>query len=167
MPASVVPSKASPSTVVAVKRSSLTAAGSVGFGEGSVAELLGASVESMAAWLGVGSALLSVLVVQAILEAGGGHNAMVDLKDTWTEVPWESLAASKPDAFVFVDYPGQTFAQKVAVLKANPATRDLPAVKEDRFLNLPYAMWTSGPLNIDAAEEVRSTLEKWGMVPTS
>ncbi|KRB73101.1 iron transporter [Nocardioides sp. Root190] len=103
---------------------------------------------------------------QAILEAGGGNNAMVDLKDTWTEVSWESLAASKPDAFVFVDYPGQTFAQKVAVLKANPATRDLPAVKEDRFLNLPYAMWTSGPLNIDAAEEVRATLEKWGMVPT-
>jgi iron complex transport system substrate-binding protein len=104
---------------------------------------------------------------QAIIEAGGGHNAMADLKDTWTEVSWERLAASKPDAFVFVDYPGQTFEQKVAVLKANPATRDLPAVKEGRFLNLPYAMWTSGPLNIDAGEDVRAALEKWGLAPTS
>ncbi|RJS45868.1 ABC transporter substrate-binding protein [Nocardioides cavernaquae] len=102
---------------------------------------------------------------QAVIEAGGGHNAMADLKDTWTEVSWERLAASKPDAFVFVDYPGQSFEQKVAVLRANPATRNLPAVREGRFLNLPYAMWTSGPLNIDAAEEVRTALEKWGLVP--
>jgi iron complex transport system substrate-binding protein len=104
---------------------------------------------------------------QAIIEAGGGTNAMNDLQDTWTEVSWETLATSQPDAFVFVDYPGQTFEQKIAVLKANPATRDLPAVREGRFLNLPYAMWTSGPLNIDAAEEVRAALEKWGLTPTA
>lgn len=101
----------------------------------------------------------------AIIEAGGGMNAMSDLADTWTEVSWERLAASKPDAFVFVDYPGQTFEQKIAVLKANPATKDLPAVKEGRFLNLPYALWTSGPLNIDAAEQVRAALEEWGLAP--
>jgi iron complex transport system substrate-binding protein len=104
---------------------------------------------------------------QAIIEAGGGVNAMSDLEDTWTEVSWERLAASRPDAFVFVDYPGQTFEQKVAVLRANPATRDLPAVQEERFLNLPYAMWTSGPLNIDAAEQVRAALEDWELVPTT
>lgn len=102
---------------------------------------------------------------QAILEAGGGQNAMSDLKDTWTEVSWERLAASDPDAYVFVDYPGQTFEQKVAVLKAHPATKDQQAVREGRFLNLPYAMWTSGPLNIDAAEEVRDALKTWGLVP--
>lgn len=103
----------------------------------------------------------------AILEAAGGHNAMSDLEDTWTEVSWERLAASQPQAFVFVDYPGQTFEQKLAVLKAHPATRELDAVKQERFLNLPYAMWTSGPLNIDAAEQVRSALEGWQLVPSS
>lgn len=104
---------------------------------------------------------------QAIIESGGGVNAMAGLRDSWTEVSWEKLATSQPDAFVFVDYPGQTFEQKVAVLRANPATRDLPAVREGRFLNLPYALWTSGPLNIDAAEEVRTALEGWGLVPPS
>ncbi|HWJ65081.1 MAG TPA: ABC transporter substrate-binding protein [Nocardioides sp.] len=102
---------------------------------------------------------------QAVIEAGGGRNAMADLDDTWTEVSWERLAAARPDAFVFVDYPGQTFEQKVAVLEAHPATRDLPAVQERRFLNLPYAMWTSGPLNIDAAEQVRAFLEAKELVP--
>jgi iron complex transport system substrate-binding protein len=104
---------------------------------------------------------------QAIIEAGGGRNAVEDLKDTWTEVSWERLAAAQPDAFLFVDYPGQTFEQKVAILKSHPASRDLPAVREGRFLNLPYAMWTSGPLNIDAAEQVRIFLEKWNLAPAS
>lgn len=102
---------------------------------------------------------------QAIIEAAGGANATADVRDTWVEVSWEKLASSRPDAFVFVDYPGQTFEQKVAVLRANPATRDLPAVREGRFLNLPYAMWTSGPLNVDAAEDVRTALEEWGLTP--
>lgn len=104
---------------------------------------------------------------QAIIEAAGGRNAVEDLKDTWTEVSWERLAAAQPDAFLFVDYPGQTLEQKVAILKSHPATRDLPAVKHERFLNLPYVMWTSGPLNIDAAEEARAALETWQLVPTN
>lgn len=103
---------------------------------------------------------------QAIIEAAGGRNAVEDLEDTWTEVSWERLAAARPDAFLFVDYPGQTFEQKVAILKTHPATRHLRAVREERFLNLPYAMWTSGPLNIDAAEQARTSLEKWELVPT-
>ncbi len=102
---------------------------------------------------------------QAIIEAAGGRNALEDLDDTWTEVSWERLAASKPDAFVFVDYPPQTVAQKIAILRAHPATKDLPAVKQERFLNLPYAMWTSSPLNVDAAERVRASLEEWRLVP--
>jgi iron complex transport system substrate-binding protein len=102
---------------------------------------------------------------QAIIDAAGGRNAVGDIQDSWTEVSWERLAAARPDAFLFVDYPGQTFAQKVAVLSSHPATRDLPAVRQRRFVNLPYAMWTSGPLNIDAAEEVREHLEEWELVP--
>ncbi|WP_333618859.1 ABC transporter substrate-binding protein [Dietzia sp.] len=104
---------------------------------------------------------------QAILEAAGARNATEDIKDTWTSVNWEKIAASAPDVFVFVDYPPETLEQKVAALRANPATRDLPAVRENRFINLPYALWCSGPLNIDAAEIVRKGLESYGLVPDS
>jgi iron complex transport system substrate-binding protein len=104
---------------------------------------------------------------QAIITDGGGRNALEDMKDTWTEVSWERLAAAKPDAILFVDYPPQTFAQKKRILKAHAATRNLPAVRQERFLNLPYALWTSGPLNIDAAEQVRYALEEWKLVPPS
>lgn len=104
---------------------------------------------------------------QAIFDTAGVTNATADVDDTWTEVGWERIAAADPDIIYFVDYPGQSYEEKVKVLKANPASRDLRAVKENRFVNLPYAMWVSGPLNIDAAEWVRRSLEHFGIVPES
>lgn len=104
---------------------------------------------------------------QAIIEAAGGKNATADIEDTWTEVSWERLVAAEPDYVAFVDYPGQSFANKVKVLEANPATKNLPAVRERRYLNLPIAAWTSGPLNIDAAESLRKGLEEHELVPAS
>ncbi len=104
---------------------------------------------------------------QAIIETAGGRNQAEGLDDSWVQVGWESLAKDAPDAFVFVDYDGQTFDEKVRVLKNHPVTRDLPAVKENRFVNLSYSMWVSSPLNIDAAEHLRKGLEKFGLVPES
>lgn len=104
---------------------------------------------------------------QAILESAGARNGTEGIADTWTDVSWEKIVESKPDFFVMVDNPSQTFEEKVQLLKTNQATKDLPAVKEDRFINLPYTMWVSGPFNIDAAEHVRKGLEMFGLVPHS
>ncbi len=104
---------------------------------------------------------------QAIIEAAGGTNAIADVQDTWTKVTWERLTTAKPDLIAFVDYPPQTYQQKIDLLKSNPASKDLAAVKEGRFVNLPYAMWTSGPLNIDGAEYLRKAMESYGLVPKS
>ncbi|MFI5781481.1 ABC transporter substrate-binding protein [Nocardia sp. NPDC051570] len=104
---------------------------------------------------------------QAILEAAGARNVLDDVADTWTAVSWERVAAADPDAIVFVDYPKQTFEQKVELLRAKPGINRLRAVTEGRFLNLPYALWCSGPLNIDAAEQIRAQLEHWNLLPPS
>lgn len=87
------------------------------------------------------------------------------MADTWTSVSWERLAAEDPDMIAFVDYGEQTVEDKIAALKAHPASRDLKAVRENRFVNLPYGMWVSSPLNIDAAETIRAVLEKHGLAP--
>ncbi|MCU1642172.1 MAG: hypothetical protein JWN03_2447 [Nocardia sp.] len=104
---------------------------------------------------------------QAILDSAGARNALDDVADTWTAVSWERLVAADPDAIVFVDYPPQSFQQKVDLLRSKPGIHNLRAVTQSRFLNLPYALWTSGPLNIDAAEQVRVQLERWNLVPAS
>ncbi|MEV0618200.1 ABC transporter substrate-binding protein [Nonomuraea sp. NPDC050404] len=105
--------------------------------------------------------------VDRIISAAGGRNALRTLKTSWTSVSWEKLVSSRPDFIAFSDYPGQTVAQKIQVLKSNPATKDLPAVKEGRFLSLPVVTWVSSPLNADAAEHLRKSLEKWKLVPAS
>lgn len=104
---------------------------------------------------------------QGIIDAAGARNATEDVEDTWTAVSWERLTTADPDVIVFVDYPGQTVEQKIEALRSNPASRNLKAVRENRFVNLPYAMWVSSPLNIDAAETLRSVLETHGLAPES
>lgn len=104
---------------------------------------------------------------QGIIDAAGARNATEDVQDTWTTVSWERITTADPDVIVFVDYPGQTVEEKIAALRSNPASRNLKAVRESRFINLPYAMWVSSPLNIDAAEILRSVLEKHHLVPQS
>lgn len=102
---------------------------------------------------------------QAVIEAAGAKNATEDVKDTWTKISWERLTASNPDVIAFVDYPAQTYEAKLEALRTNPASKDLKAVKEGRFVNLPYAFWTSGPLNVDAAEHLRKALEHYELAP--
>ena len=104
---------------------------------------------------------------QAIIEAAGGVNATADVEDTWTNVNWERLATANPDVIALVEYPAQSYQEKIDALKSHPATKDLPAVQEERFVNLPYAMWTESPLNIDAAEYLRKAFEKHGLAPAS
>lgn len=104
---------------------------------------------------------------QGIIDAAGGRNAIEDVSDTWTKVSWERLTTSDPDVIVFVDYPGQTAEQKIEALRANPASRNLKAVREGHFLNLPYAMLVSSPLNIDAAEILRQVFERHQLAPVS
>lgn len=104
---------------------------------------------------------------QGILEAAGVRSATEDVADTWTDVSWEKIATENPDVLVFVDYEAQSYEEKLEALRTHPTTRDLEAVKEERFINIPYVMWCSGPLNIDAAEIVRKGLESFDLVPAS
>ncbi|WFG46021.1 hypothetical protein [Pseudonocardia alni] len=75
----------------------------------------------------------------------------------------ETVLARDPDVMVA----GWNYGYGEEKNLTPPDTRDLPAVRENRFLNLPYALWTSGPLNVDAAEQVRAALERWNLVPAS
>lgn len=104
---------------------------------------------------------------QGIIDAAGARNATEDVQDTWTAVSWERITTADPDIIVFVDYPGQSVEEKIEALRNNPASRNLKAVRENRFVNLPYAMWVSSPLNIDAAETLRVVLENHGLAPES
>lgn len=86
----------------------------------------------------------------ALIEAAGGTNIMQDVETSWTEIGWEPVIERNPDVIAIVDYGDVTAEQKADFMRNNPAFKDIPAVKNNRFVVLPYVEATPGPRNIDA-----------------
>ncbi len=92
-----------------------------------------------------------------IMEAAGLTNIFADVHDTWTSVGWESIIEANPSVIVLVDATWNTAAAKIATLESNPATQGLDAVKNQRYIILPFASTEAGIRNVEAAA---STIEQ-------
>lgn len=86
-----------------------------------------------------------------IMDAAGLTNIFGDVRDTWTSVGWESVVEANPDVIVLVDATWNTAASKIATLESSPATQDLDAVKNKRYVILPFAATEAGIRNVEAA----------------
>ncbi|MCW3478478.1 ABC transporter substrate-binding protein [Neisseriaceae bacterium JH1-16] len=86
----------------------------------------------------------------ALIAAAGGRNIMNDVNASWTRVNWETVVARNPQVIVIIDYGNVTAEQKRSFLRNNPALKQMDAVKNDRFIVLPYDSATPGIASIDA-----------------
>ncbi|MBO9569269.1 MAG: putative F420-0 ABC transporter substrate-binding protein [Cellulomonas iranensis] len=91
---------------------------------------------------------------QMIMAAAGLTNVFADVHDTWTSVGWEQVVAADPDVIVLVDAAWNTAENKKAALAANPATSQLDAVREQRYVVVPFAATEAGVRNAQAAADV-------------
>lgn len=89
-----------------------------------------------------------------IMDAAGLTNIFADVHDTWSSVGWESIVAADPSVIVLVDATWNTAASKMATLESNPATRELAAVKNKRYVVLPFAATEAGIRNVEATASV-------------
>lgn len=87
-----------------------------------------------------------------IIDRAGGENVFADLEQRWTQVGWEAVVKSEAEVVVVMDYQDQPAEEKIDFLKSSPATRSLPAVRDDNFYVLDYNEAISGPRNIDGLE---------------
>jgi len=101
----------------------------------------------------------------ALIAAAGGRNVMDDLDDSWTRVNWETVVARNPQAIVIVDYGSVTAAQKEAFLRNNPALNKMDAVKNNRFIVLPYDDATPGVANVRAIDTLAKGLHPAAFQP--
>lgn len=99
---------------------------------------------------------------QMIMDAAGLTNVFASVHDTWSSVGWEDVVAADPDVIVLVDASWNTAAHKIATLEANPATAQLTAVKEHRYLTVPFAATEAGVRNAEAAASLSSQLTALG-----
>jgi iron complex transport system substrate-binding protein len=91
---------------------------------------------------------------QLIMSAAGLVNVAESVRDTWTSLSWEEIVAADPDLFVLVDADWNTAAHKAEALRDMPATRGLDAVREERYVIVPFAATQGGPRTTWAVGEV-------------
>lgn len=100
---------------------------------------------------------------QMIMDAAGLTNIFADVHDTWTSAGWEKIVAADPSVIVLVDASWNTAADKIELLETNAATRELTAVREKRFLTLPFAATEAGVRNAESVvslDEQLAALDK-------
>ncbi|WP_309134807.1 putative F420-0 ABC transporter substrate-binding protein [Cellulomonas sp.] len=91
---------------------------------------------------------------QMILGAAGIENVFADVHDTWTSVGWEQVVAADPDVLVLVDSAWNTAESKQAFLESHPATSQLAAVRERRYVLVPFAATEAGVRNADTVADL-------------
>jgi iron complex transport system substrate-binding protein len=97
---------------------------------------------------------------QLIMNTIGLKNIAASVKDTWTSFNWESVVQDNPDVIVLVDATWSSAAKKISLLEGNPATANLPAVKNHRYLVVPFAASESGVRTAGAAKDLSAQLAK-------
>ncbi|MGX6448676.1 ABC transporter substrate-binding protein, partial [Patulibacter sp. S7RM1-6] len=97
-----------------------------------------------------------------IMRTVGAENAFADLRDgtTWGNVSWEQVVARDPDVIVLVDASWDTAASKRKFLLSDPATKKLRAVRERRFVTIPFSDSSAGLRNVEGVKRLAAGLRE-------
>lgn len=99
---------------------------------------------------------------QMVLDAVGLTN-VVEEEATWTSLGWEAIVDADPDVIVLVDAAWNSAEQKVKALESNAATRELSAVKNKRYLVIPFPAAEAGVRSVAAAADLADQLAELGL----
>lgn len=102
---------------------------------------------------GIGSAQLA-------LDTVGLTNIAAQIHDSWGPMSWEKVIKADPDVIVLVDSAWGSTEKKIGVLESNPVTAQLTAVKNNRYLVVPFPATEAGVRSVSAATELASQLAR-------
>ncbi|WKD58522.1 ABC transporter substrate-binding protein [Corynebacterium caspium] len=101
-------------------------------------------------------------IANDIANITGSVNAFGNLPETRNEISMEAFADADPDYIVIADLsgrglPGDTAAEKIAVLESHPAAKNMKAVREKKYIVIPgvgldASVRSVEPLNIVAEQ---------------
>ena len=91
-------------------------------------------------------------IPHALIEAAGGNDILSDIDASWTRINWETVVERNPQVIVIVDYSEVTADQKKRFLETNPALQSIDAIRNKRFIVIPYVQATPGIDNVQAIE---------------
>ncbi len=95
---------------------------------------------------------------QLVMDTVGLTNIAEEVPMTWSPLSWEAVVEADPDVIVLVDSAWGSTEKKIAQLQSNPATAELTAVKNQRYLVVPFAAGEAGVRSVEAVETLRAQL---------
>jgi iron complex transport system substrate-binding protein len=95
-----------------------------------------------------------------IMQALGLQNIYADIDEGWTSASWEAIVDANPDVIILVDAAWNSAEQKKRLLAENPITKELDAVRNQRYLTLPFPASEAGIRNIPATIDMSIQLLK-------
>ncbi|CAN5205604.1 ABC transporter substrate-binding protein [soil metagenome] len=96
---------------------------------------------------------------ELVLDTVGLTNIAGDVDGGWSSLGWEAIVAANPDVIVLIDADWNTAQSKIDQLRDNPATAELDAVKNDRYITLPFPASEAGVRTVAAATSVAEQLK--------
>lgn len=95
---------------------------------------------------------------QLVMDAVGVTNTAAGIADTWASFSWEQVVADDPDLIILVDASWNSAAAKRELLATNPVTANLTAVRNERYLVVPFAAGEAGVRNVPATVDLAEQL---------
>lgn len=97
---------------------------------------------------------------QLLLDTIGLENVAASVDQAWSSLSWEAIVDANPDVIVLIDANWNTAESKIELLNSNPATAQLPAVINQRYLVLPFAASEAGVRSVSAAASLAEQLAR-------
>ncbi|MFF9718717.1 ABC transporter substrate-binding protein [Streptomyces sp. NPDC014603] len=103
-----------------------------------------------------------------ITHALGAQNVFDDSTQEWPQINWETVADRDPDVLVIGDLTrksqtAESAAKKIAFLQSNPATKNMKAVKEKRYVLLSGQAMNPTIRTVEGVEKVAAALREYGL----
>lgn len=98
-----------------------------------------------------------------LLESVGLENIAGDVEGRWADFAWEAVVSADPDVIVLNDAGWSTAQEKRAYMEADPVLSQLRAVKEGRFISVPFSETVLGVRFIDGIERLSAGLDALGI----
>ncbi|MFD2649733.1 putative F420-0 ABC transporter substrate-binding protein [Devosia albogilva] len=93
-----------------------------------------------------------------IMNGLGLANIFADVDDGWISASWEAIADADPDVIVLVDAAWNSVEQKRKLLGENPITSQMSAVRNERYLVIPFPASEAGVRNVPAVADLAKQL---------
>ena len=94
------------------------------------------------------------------MESVGLTNIAANVEGRWADLAWEAVVTADPDVIVINDAGWSTAEEKIAYMEADPVLSQLRAVKEQRYVTVPFSETILGVRFVDGVERLAAGLEQ-------